>query len=192
MSKALCVAVFATLLGLAGCAKTLPEQPEVTFAHLPPISLNVRSIETTSVYQNSETPPNVEARMQTPPSEVLKRWAGERLRAVGSSGSGRFTVLNAPVTAEPLPKTTGFVGAFSIEPGTRYTITVEAQLEILDDGGQRLAVTSARVTQSGNLDEGVTPQERQAFWYRLTRSAMDGFNAQMERAIFQYLREWTV
>lgn len=192
MSKALCVAVFAALLGLAGCTKTLTQQPEVTFAHLPPISLNVRSIETASAYQNSETPPNVEARIQTPPSEVLKRWASERLRAVGGSGIARFTVLNAPVTAEPLPKKTGFVGAFSIEPGNRYTITVEAQLEILDEGGQRLAVTSARVTQSGTLDEGVTPEERQAFWYRLTKSAMDAFNDQMERAIYQYLREWTV
>jgi hypothetical protein len=191
MARPLRETVLALLIVLAGCASPAPETPpEITFAHLPPISLNVRTIEVTSAYQNSSTSPNVETQLTTPPSQVMQRWANDRLRAVGGTGTARFTVLSAPVTEEPLPKQQGFVGAFTIEPGYRYTITLGGQLEILDDSGQRLAVASARITQSGTLDEGVTPEERQAFWAKLTASAMDSFNAQMERAIYQYLKDW--
>jgi len=184
-------AILILLAVLAGCASPAPERPpEITFAHLPPLGLQVRAIEVVSVYQNVATPPNVETKMPAP-SSVMQRWAHERLRANGGSATARFSVLNAPVTEEPLPKQQGFVGAFTVEPAYRYTITVDGQLEILDDGGQRLAVASARVTQSGTLAEGVTPDERQAFWARLTRSAMDAFNTQMERAIYQYMKDWT-
>lgn len=184
--------LFAWVLALLACAAPAPERPpEITFAHHPPIVLAVRSVEVVSIYENVATPPNVETRLHTPPNQVLARWANDRLRATGGSGFARFSVISAPMTEEPLPKRQGFIGAFTIEQAYRYTLTVEGQLEIFDDGGQRLGVASARVTQSGTLAEGVRPDERQAFWSRLTQLAMDSFNTQMERAIFQYLKEWT-
>lgn len=192
MAKALRVSFAVVVLALASCAAPAPERPpEMTFAHLPPIELHVGSVEAVSVYQNSDNPPNVEGQLQTPPNEMMLRWARDRLRAIGGGGVARFSVLSAPITEEPLPTQQGFVGAFTVEPAYRYTITVDGQLEILGDAGQRLAVAAARVTQSGTLDEGVTPDERQAFLMSLTRSAMDSFNGQMERAIYQYLKEWT-
>ncbi len=185
------LAIFLAVVG-GGCASPVAERPpDVTFAHLPPISLQVRTIEVVSVYQDATTPPNVETRLASPPSGVMQRWAHERLRATGVSGVGRFSVMSAPVTEEALKKKQGFLGAFSVEPEYRYTITVDGQLEILDDGGQRLSFAAARVTQSGTLKEGVTAEERQVFWAQLTQSAMDAFNAQMERAIYQFMKEWT-
>lgn len=192
MPSALRLPVAAVFLLLAACAapRTAPI-PDITFVHLQPITLAVRTVDVTSAYVNNDQPPNVETKMQTPPSVALERWGRDRLRAVGSVNSARFTVLSAPMTEEPLPKKTGFVGAFQVEPAARYTLTVEAQVEIFDDGGQRLAVTSARTTQSGTLEEGSTPDQRQMFWYRLTKATLDAFNDQMERAILQYLRDWT-
>jgi hypothetical protein len=183
------VVVFVALL--IGCASPAPDRPvDITYAHLPPIAVDVRTIEVISAYANVATAPHVETRLATPPNEVMLRWGRERLRAQGVSGSARFTVQNAPLTEEPLPKQRGFLGAFTIEPGDRYTLTVDGQLEVLDDSGQRLAIASARVTQTGTLKEGATPEERQAFWLRLTRLAMDAFNAQMESAIRQHLQAW--
>lgn len=191
MARYVTLAIFLAAIG-GGCASPVAERPpDVTFAHLPPISLQVRTIEVVSVYQDATTPPNVETRFASPPSSVMQRWAHDRLRATGISGIGRFSVMNAPVTEEALPKKQGFQGAFTVEPEYRYTITVDGQLEILDEGGQRVSFASARVTQSGTLKEGVTADERQAFWARLTQSAMEAFNAQMERAIFQFMKEWT-
>jgi hypothetical protein len=178
-------------LALAACSslKTQPI-PDITFAHEPPIGLNVRTLEVTSVYNSPRSAPNVEYKFQTPPEVVLKRWANERLRALGNSNRARFTVVNAAVTEQPLPKATGFLGTFQTEPGAKYTMTVEATLEVLDETDSRRSLASARVTRSRDLAEGVTAEERQLFWHELTKTVMDSFDKEMERSTLQYLGEW--
>jgi|APTNR8051073442_1049403.scaffolds.fasta_scaffold04193_7 hypothetical protein len=175
---------------VACSSMTTQPVPELTFAHIPPIGLDVRAIEVTSAFQSSNAPPNVEYRFRTPPEVALKRWANERLRALGTMNRARFTVLNAAVTEEPLPRTTGFFGAFKTEPEARYTITVEAQLEILDERDMRLGLSSARVTRSRTMMEGLTPDDKQLFWFELTRDTMDSFDTEMERSIRQFLKQW--
>ena len=181
------------ILLLAACStfQTKP-RPEITYAHKSPIALNVRSLVVQSSYQAPGQPPNVEHRFATPPAAIVERWGHERLRTIGTAGTALFTVLSAPVTAQPLPVTKGFVGAFRIEPEEKLTITLEAQLEILDDGGNRVRLASTRVTKSREMEEGLTADERQLFWTELTKLAMDSFDTEMERAIQQYLSEWVL
>jgi hypothetical protein len=179
------------LLAVTACAapRTKPV-PDITFAHLSPIMLDVRAIEITSAYQPPQRSPNVEHTMRVPPDAALQRWAQDRLRAQGINRIARFTVVNAPVTVEPLPKRTGFSGAFSIEASERYTMTVEAQIEILDEAGNRLSGTSARVTNARSLEEGVTAEEKELFFHELTSSVMTAFDSDMDRAIRASLRDW--
>ncbi len=182
-------------LGLAVAACSAPSMttdplPDMTFVHRPTIGLNVVTLDVNSAYTSPDRPPNVEQRFPVPPERALKRWARDRLRALGTAGAARFTVLTAAVTEEPLPKTKGFLGAFAIEPGARYTITVEAQLEIIQDS-QR-AVASARISKAQTLDQGATGEERDRFWYDLTKTTMDAFDEQMERAIRQHLNPWVL
>jgi hypothetical protein len=184
------VVVFAIAL-LAACSteKTQP-LPELTFAHQPLLKLNVASLEVVSRYKAPMKPPHVEHRLPTPPEPALKRWAEERLRATGRSESARYTVINAAVTEEPLPKTSGFVGAFKNEPSERYTATVEAQLEIFNADGRRVQLVSARATRSRSLMEGAKPQERDRMWFDLIDALMKDFDKEMERAIRQYAGPW--
>ena len=60
----------------------------------------------------------------------------------GAQNIARFTILNAPLTAEPLRKSSGVAGTLKSEPEQRWTVTVEAQLEILD--GPVAASTATR------------------------------------------------
>lgn len=182
-------------LALAATACSTPSMttdplPELTFVHRPTIGLNVATLDIDSAYTSPAGPPNVEQRFPVPPEEALKRWARDRLRALGTAGTSRFTVLTAAVTEEPLPKTKGFLGAFAIEPGSRYTVTIEAQLEV-NEGGQR-AVASARVSRAQSMDQGASAEERERFWYDLTKSTMDVFDEQMERAIRQHINPWVL
>lgn len=181
------------VLLIAACAayQTKP-RPEITYAHKSPVSLNVRSLVVQSSYQSPGQPPNVEHRFATPPAAIVERWAHERLRTIGTSGTALFTVLSAPVTAQPLPVTKGFIGAFRIEPEEKLTITLEAQLEILDESGNRVRLASTRVTKTREIDEGLTMDEKQLFWAELTKQAMDSFDTEMERSIQQYLSEWVL
>ena len=184
------VALLAILL-LAACSSE-PQKPlpELTFAHRPPIKLNVATLDIVSSYKASTTPPHVEQKFPIPPEEALIRWAQDRLRALGRSESARYTVLNAAVTEEPLPKTQGFVGAFKNEPSELYTATVEAQLEIFDDTGRRVQLASARATRSRSLIEGAKPEERERMWFDLIEALMKDFDEAMERAIRENAGPW--
>jgi hypothetical protein len=176
--------------GLAACAEKTQPIPELTFVHASPILLNVREAQIDSRYRSPGTAPNIEQTVNPTPEAALIKWAQQRLRAVGTQNVARFTILNAPLTAESLPKTPGFVGAFSTEPGQRWTVTVEAQLEILDDSGNRLDGYTAKVTRTRDIEEGVTYEQRSRFWYELLSATMSEFDQQMDNGIRQYAMKW--
>lgn len=176
--------------GLAACVEKTQPVPELTFVHTSPLMLEVREAQIDSRYRAQTAPPNIEQTVNPTPEAALIKWAQQRLRAVGTQNVARFTIINAPLTAEPLPKTGGFVGAFRTEPGHRWTVTVEAQLEFLDEAGARLDGYTAKVTRSRDLDEGVTYEQRSRFWYDLLQATMTEFDAQMENGIRQYAARW--
>jgi hypothetical protein len=176
---------------LAACSTEKAQPlPELTFAHQPPLKLNVASLDVVSSYKAPMKPPHVEHEFPTPPEVALKRWAEDRLRAMGRSESARYTVINAAVTEEPLATTQGILGAFKNEPSVRYTATVEAQLEIFDDTGRRVQLVSASATRSRSLVEGAKPEERERLWFDLTEALMKDFDKEMEKAIRQYAAPW--
>jgi hypothetical protein len=166
--------------------------PEITFAHLPPITLNVSAIDVQSLYQSPRVAPHVEHQFPVTPEQALRRWAQDRLRAGGGTGQARFLVTNAAVTEEPLPRTTGFIGAFKTEPDTRYTATIEATLEIIDTNGRRIAAATTRATRTKAVDEGVAPAERALIWRDFTDTLMRDFDGEMVRTIRSHLSEWVM
>ena len=176
--------------GLGGCVEKTQPVPELTFAHSSPILLNVRVAEIDSKYRSPGAPPNIEQTVNPTPEAALIKWAQQRLRSVGTENVARFTILNAPLTADPLAKTSGFVGAFSTEPGQRWTVTVEAQLEILDESGNRLDGYTAKVTRSRDIAEGLTYEQRNRFWYDLLSVTMSEFDSQMDNGIRQHTGRW--
>ncbi|MGF1641491.1 MAG: hypothetical protein ACFCUO_11135 [Rhodospirillales bacterium] len=184
-------AAFLVFVVVAACA-TDPVQPlpELTFAHQPPLRLNVASLDVVSGYRAPMRPPNVEHKMPLAPEAAMRRWAEDRLRAMGHAESARYTVITAAVTEEALPKTPGFVGAFKNEPSERYTATVEAQLEIFDGSGRRAQLATARATRSRTVIEGAKPEERERVWFELVEALMKDFDEAMERAIRQYATPW--
>jgi hypothetical protein len=176
--------------GLAGCTEYPRPVPELTFAHSSPILLNVREAQIDSRYRSPGTAPNIEQTVNPTPEAALIKWAQQRLRAVGTENIARFTILNAPLTAERLPKSSGLAGVFSSEPEQRWTVTVEAQLEILDASGGRLDGYIAKVTRTQDLPRGLTYEERNLFWHDLLSATMSEFEAQMSTGLRQYLSKW--
>jgi hypothetical protein len=175
---------------LAGCADYPRPVPELTFAHSSPIILNVREAQIDSRYRSPGTAPNIEQTVNPTPEAALIKWAQQRLRSDGAMNIARFTILNAPLTAERLPKSSGLAGLFSSEPEQRWMVTVEAQLEILDESGGRLDGTIAKVTRTRDLPAGLTYEERSLFWYDLLSATMSEFDAQMSAGLRQSLGKW--
>ena len=182
--------LWALLSGLAGCSEYRQRTPELTFAHLPPIVLDVREAQIDSRYRSPGTPPHIEQTVKPTPEAALIRWAQQRLRSDGTQNIARFTILNAPLTAENLRKSSGLAGALTTEPEQRWTVTVEAQLEILDESGRRLDGYTAKVTRARDLPEGLTEDQRDRFWYDLLSATMAEFDAEMMTGICQYAAQW--
>ena len=185
----------AALLGLAltamlaACETPPPKQRlvELTFAHLPILSLDVARVEVVSDYAPPMKAPNVEHLFPTPPAKGLRRWAADRLKAGGKKGSARFVIHVASVTETALPITKGLKGAFKKEQSERYEAVVEASLEILDARGFRKGFASARVTRSRTVREDVTLNQREALWLALTEAILNDFDREIEKNIRRYL-----
>ena len=179
------------VLGLAACETPVVEQslPELTLAHLKPIKLNVATIEVVSQYRPPLRPPNVEHLFLTPPLKVLRRWASDRLKAVGKSGSARLVIHKASAVESVLKKKTGFTAAFTKQQSHRYDLAVEATLEIFADGRQK-GHALAHATRFSTLREDASINKRQRIWFDLTEALVRDFDAEMENNIRRHLGAW--
>lgn len=177
-------------LGLAACETPVSIQklPELTYGHLPPLKLNVAKIEVVVQYQPPLREPNVEHLFPTPPLKALRRWASDRLRAVGRSGKARLFITDASAIETSLQKKTGVVATFTKQQSDRYDLTVDAVLEVSD--GRRGGRVSARVTRFSTLREDITINERDRAWFDMTEALIKDFDAEIEKNIRQVLADW--
>lgn len=178
------------LAPLVGCVESTTPVPDVTFAHTSPILLQVRAAEIDSRYHSSSSPPNIEQTVNPTPEQALIKWAQQRLRSDGTENVARFTIINAPLTSEPLPRSGGLSGLFDSSGPERWTVTVEAQLEFLDETGARQDGFSSKVTRTRDLPADVTYEERRRFWYDLLYATMKEFDQQMDAALLQHASRW--
>lgn len=174
---------------LAACAQTPPPEPlpELTFAHLDSIKLNVASVEIVENYVPPLRGPNIEHLFPQPPSQVARRWAEDRLRALGTEGRAQFVIDTASVVETRLKVETGLRGAVTIDQATRYDATLTVTLEIRNDRGFRQAFATASAERSQTVPEDLTVNERRAIQHQLIEDVMIDLNATLEAKIAEFL-----
>ncbi len=184
-------ALMAILL-LAGCAAELPSQrlPELTYSYLPPLTFEVGSVVMAMEYKAPLTAPNVDHLFPVPPADALRRWFSDRVKASGGVGDVRLVVTDASVIETTLERKKGLTGAFTKEQSERYQASIEATLEIRDDGGKRLGFAEAGVKRSITVREDANINERELAWFKLTEALMKDFDAEISKNIRRYLRKW--
>ncbi len=177
-------------LGLGGCETVVQPQklPELTFAHLSPLKLNVARIEVVSQYRPTLKAPNVEHLFPTPPLKAMKQWAKDRLRSVGRSGSAKLIITTASAIETALPVQTGLKATFTKQQTQRYDLTVEARLEI--SSPNRHGTTTAHATRFSTVREDASIDAREKIWFDLTEALVHDFDKAMEKNIRQHLRGW--
>ncbi len=187
-------ALRAALLGLAlsvlaACNTAPPQQsfPEVTYKHLAPIRLDVKSIEVVQTYSPPFKAPNVEHLFPLSPGAAAERWARDRIQAVGKDGRARFVVRQAGVIEEKLAKSGGLTGLVKTEQTQRYVADLAVELVVQDDLGQRDGNVQARAQLSRTVAEDVTLNGLEQVWFEMTEALMRDLNAQLERGAATYL-----
>ncbi|MEG3617209.1 hypothetical protein V5T82_01960 [Magnetovibrio sp. PR-2] len=183
----------AALVG--GCATDTPIAgpiPELGFQHLPPMFLNVGSIQVKNEYLAPMKAPNAEHRFPTPPAQAMAGWARSRIQAVGGKNNGAvatFVIEEASVKEVVLKKTEGFKGLFTYEPTERYDAHCIGRLEIVDANGAKGNVR-VEAMRSAEVSENATLAEREKAWFEMIEKLMGDFNTQMDEQIVQHLSAW--
>lgn len=185
MRRFISFSVFSIMaMGLVACQPPAkPQYAEITFDHLPRIELDVAEIVIKTPYQESLDSPHVGEQFPVSPSRAARRWVEDRLRATGDRGVATVTIVESGAVEAELERTTGVTGLLTTDQAQSYEIAIEISIEAVDPVGPRTSSASIRVTKKTSVAEDATMNEREETWYKLTRNAMDNFNAAMEKQI---------
>lgn len=165
--------------------------PDITFANLHPITLDVANIQTANGFRSTMAAPNAEFRFPVQPQAAMQRWAKDRLRTTGTGRDGAvFTIVDASVKEVQLAIDQDLKAKFTKEQSQRYEMRLEARLEIFDGRGLSAGNVAGTVTRSQTIREDASLNDREKIWYEMTEAAMKDFNAEMEKNIRQYLGTW--
>lgn len=174
---------------LASCEASVNQRQfsEQTFAHLPPISLDVERIEIVRLFEPSLKPPHVEHEMPFAPHKSVERWVNDRLRATGSGGVAKVTIRDASVVEARLKSVGGIKAAFTKEQSERYDARVEVEIDAIGGKGLRSANAIAISMRKQTISEDATLRQRETVWFELTEKLMRDFDRTFEAQIRKHL-----
>ena len=189
--RSITIACAAMVLSVLAACETPPPEltfPELTYAHLGQMRLQVGTVNVHSKYRSPMQAPNVEHLFPVSPERALRQWAADRLMAGGYEGEAHFVIIDARVVETPLTKDTTFTGTFTKQQSERYEATVEAVLELGAERGR--ANARARASRSMTVREDDSLNDREKKWFRLIEDLMSDFDREMERQIKTHLVNW--
>jgi hypothetical protein len=172
----------ATCLSLAALP-ALAQGGALDFTAKDPITLDVASIEVESEYVAPMKDPNVDHLITITPSDAVRLWASQRLKAGGSQGRARVVIRDASVKEKELERTTGIKGWFTKDQSEQYDGRI--QVDILVEGTARgfTGSASATVARSTSVPEDVSLAERDKTMLTLVRELATDLDSQLEPAI---------
>lgn len=187
----LALGLVASMVGLNACATPPPPQfPELTYTHLPAITLGVAKIEVVSTSKKSDASLHVESSMPVTPEQAVRNWARDRLRASGVSGVAKVIIENASVTETELARSKGLKGVFTTEQSQRYDAGLKVSVRL--EGVPRVseAFAQAEIKRSQTVPEDVSVNVREQALFELTESVMKDFDPAMAASLRKHLADF--
>ena len=142
------------------------------YDYLPPIRLNVATVEVQQNFIPSGVAPDVSPLDPVQPVAVLRQMAEDRLQPFGPAGRAVLVIQTASMIRE----------------GDTITGTMAVRLDMYTSANNRVGYAEARVStsHSGHVDD-----IHQAL-YDMTKQLMDEMNVQLEYQVIHTLRDWLV
>jgi len=184
------LAVAGVMLGACGTSTPTQRLPEMTFAHLQTISVDVAAFEVINQFNPPLAAPHIEHLMPTSPAVALQQWLKDRFKGVGKTGTLRLIIEDARATETTLTKNESLKGKFTKQQSQRYDMTVKATMELRGIAGDLLASTTAQAEQSITAREDISLNDREKLWFDTVSQLMASFNQAMEANIRTYMGRW--
>jgi hypothetical protein len=180
------IAVFA-LFFLVACTTTVPQTriaPDLTFAHLRPIPVNVDQIFVRNSYDAPMGDPNVEHRLDPTPAAALYTWADHRFEVGGQPNDLvlTFDIYQADIIREEIKRSGSFTDLFSVDQREQFTLNLAMTL-MLDKNDNTVREQNIQIMQSTTVGENASPVQREQVLLRLTEQAMDRLDRQVVNAL---------
>ena len=158
---------------LAACGDSAPPSyPPLRYDYLPPIQLNVATVDVRQDFLPSGVGPDVSRLDPVQPVEALRQMALDRLKPFGPAGRAVLVIQNASL----------------IRDGDVITGTFSVRLDIYTSANNRVGYADARVARTHSGDVGDINQTL----YDMTKQLMDDMNVQLEYQIIHSLRDWVI
>lgn len=187
----LLAAILTATLLLPACQPPEPPPvrlPELSFTQYGPLAFDVAVIE---VVDRREPPGSgaaaIEAQAPTPPADAVRRWAQDRLRATGSSGTLTVVIKDAGITETPLRQAGGLRGAFTTQQSARFDGRIDVELVAEDRGRRYQGFTSATTTRSTTMPEDASLDQRDRILRKLVEEMMQDVNYRLETGALTHL-----
>lgn len=173
---------FAACLSLVALP-ALAQGGALDFTAKDPITLDVASIDVESEYVAPMKEPNVDHLITITPSDSVRLWASQRLKAGGTQGRARVIIRDASVKEKELERTTGIKGWFTKDQSEQYDGRL--QVDIIVDGTARgfSGSVTAIVTRSTSVREDVSLAERDKTMLAMVKEMGTDLDSQLEAAI---------
>jgi hypothetical protein len=180
------IAVFA-LFFLAACTTNVPQTriaPDLTFAHLRPIPVNVDQIFVRNTYDAPLSDPNVEHRLDPTPAATLYSWADRRFEVGGQPNDLVLTmdIYQADIIREEMERSGSLTDLFSVDQNERFTLNLGMTL-MLDKNENTVREQNIQIMRSTTVGENASPVQREQILLQLTEQAMDQLDRQVINAL---------
>ena len=171
------------------CQQTTPDVifPQADYTGKPPIKLQVGSIEIVDGAKAVDTPNRIERKFPNLPAEQIRRWATQRLQAVGGNNRLVVSIDDASATETALPKKGGISGAFTTEPIARVDAVAKVTLRIYTpQANLAKAEANIQTKASRTIQENASPYDRDKILNDMTLKLVDDLNMEAEKQVNAY------
>ncbi len=185
MPGALIFAAMMTLgLTLGGCTSKVPvKPPPINFADGKTIDLDVAVIDVVEQYRSPMGKPNVEHLAPNSPTQAVRRWAAQRLRPVGQSGSVQVVIVDASIVESQLAREQGVTSYFTTQQAQRYDGRIEVKLVSQNSPSGVNGFVQGVATRSQTVPEDISLAGREEVWDKLVRGMMEDVDVRINQAV---------
>jgi hypothetical protein len=182
------ISAFAFLLLLSACADAPPPVVQQDVDTSPKINLDVLTV---VVIDRSESlvagTPYATNNLQPTIANALRRWATDKLIAVGSTGEAIVVIRDANLKAQALSHSDDW---FTREQASKYSGRAAVDIEISAREGQ--GRVSAEASHFETLPETPTTLERQNAYNKVLNALMRDIGANLRAGIRDHLNKFVI
>lgn len=146
------------------------------------ITLDVATVDVVDAYAEPMREPNVEHLLAVSPSDAVRLWAADRLKAGGGTGRAQVIIRDAAVKEVPLQRTEGVRGWFTKDQSERYDASLTVEVRVDGPGGYS-GFTTVVVGRSTTVPEDVSLAEREKAMLALVQALAADLDAKLDEAI---------